>query len=81
MNATPVAPSEPALARLSVVDRFLPVWIIAAMALGLGSGPADPRPQRLARHRQDRHRVPPDRDRTAGDDVPGAGQGPLLPDR
>ena len=38
MNATPTAPSEPALARLSVVDRFLPVWIIAAMVLGLGLG-------------------------------------------
>jgi len=31
-------PTEPALARLSVVDRFLPVWILAAMALGLGLG-------------------------------------------
>ena len=30
--------SEPALAGLSVVDRFLPVWIIAAMILGLGLG-------------------------------------------
>lgn len=29
---------EPTLARLSVVDRFLPVWIIAAMILGLGLG-------------------------------------------
>ena len=38
MSATPVAPSEPALARLSVVDRFLPVWIIVAMVLGLGLG-------------------------------------------
>ncbi len=38
MNANPVAPSEPALARLSVVDRFLPVWIIVAMVLGIGLG-------------------------------------------
>ena len=38
MSATPVASSEPALARLSMVDRFLPVWIIVAMVLGLGLG-------------------------------------------
>ncbi len=31
-------PVEPTLARLSVIDRFLPVWILAAMALGLGLG-------------------------------------------
>ena len=36
-TAAPI-PTEPALARLSVIDRFLPVWILSAMALGLGLG-------------------------------------------
>lgn len=37
MNTTPAA-SESTLTRLSVVDRFLPGWIITAKALGLGLG-------------------------------------------
>ncbi|MDF1596775.1 MAG: ACR3 family arsenite efflux transporter [Acidimicrobiia bacterium] len=35
---TQSTPNDPAIARLSLVDRYLPVWIIAAMALGLGMG-------------------------------------------
>ena len=38
MTGLPSPTAEPALVRLSVVDRFLPVWILAAMALGLGLG-------------------------------------------
>jgi len=35
----PVAgPTAPVLQRLSRLDRFLPVWILAAMVLGIGLG-------------------------------------------
>ncbi|MQA02597.1 MAG: ACR3 family arsenite efflux transporter [Streptosporangiales bacterium] len=35
---TPDAPEAPVAARLSTLDRLLPLWILAAMAVGLGAG-------------------------------------------
>lgn len=61
-------------ARLSVVDRFLPVWIIAAMALGILLGKVFP-DLGIA---LDKVKVagvsPAHRDWTGVDDVSGAGQ-------
>ncbi|HEX2132170.1 MAG TPA: ACR3 family arsenite efflux transporter, partial [Actinophytocola sp.] len=41
MSAAPdihAAPDEPVVTKLSTLDRFLAVWILAAMAVGLGAG-------------------------------------------
>jgi ACR3 family arsenite transporter len=37
-GSTPASPAAPVAARLSFVDRFLAVWILLAMATGLGLG-------------------------------------------
>ncbi|WP_224243176.1 ACR3 family arsenite efflux transporter [Hyalangium gracile] len=39
---TATAPSPSIVKKLSVIDRFLPVWIFAAMGLGIGLGRAFP---------------------------------------
>ncbi len=43
MAVSSPARRDPVVARLSTLDRFLPVWILAAMALGLALGQLIPR--------------------------------------
>lgn len=41
-QAPEVSPGAPVITRLSFVDRFLPAWILLAMAIGVGLGRAVP---------------------------------------
>ena len=67
--------------RLGTLDRFLPVWIGLAMVGRAAPGPRGARPGRRPVVDRGRRHLAADRDRAAGDDVPGAGQGPLRPAR
>ncbi len=57
----PAAEDDSVVAKLSTLDRFLAVWILLAMALGLGLGRLDPRPERRAGEGRDRRDLPADR--------------------
>ena len=64
------------LHRMSLLDRWLPLWIGAAMLAGLLLGRLVPGVQDVLRSGDRRHLVA-DRAGSARHDVPGAGQGPV----
>ena len=76
-EAAPEPDGGAVLARLSVLDRFLPLWIALAMAFGLVLGSLAP----SLNDGLDRLRIGtvslPICGRTAADDVPRPGQGAL----
>ena len=79
--------SEPRLderdvaARLSTLDRFLPVWIGARHGRRAAARPVVPGLDDALGAVEVDGDLAADRPRPAGDDVPGAGQGPLRPAR
>ena len=73
---------EPRLGgELSTLDRFLPVWILAAMAAGLILGRLVPGLDGVLGAVAGPRHFAADRVGAARDDVPRAGQGPLRPAR
>ena len=71
-------PSEiTVIKKLSRLDRFLPLWIALAMAVGLVLGALVPSLNDGLDEAPGRDGLAADRDRPAGDDVPGPCEGPL----